>query len=144
MDVPHEGDEVLVRLAQERLVPPLEQVAHLRVPPVEALGIGLLEALHEAVERRRGRAEDEVHVVGHQAVSMEGHRVPRPIHGEPVEVGLVVVVTEEHRLPAIAADDDVVEESRAEHSSWSSHAALAGRVPAPGAESRERNVKVRA
>jgi len=65
VDVPHEGDEVLVRLAEERLVPALKHMAHLGVPPVEALCVGLLEALHEPVEGRRGRAEYEVHVIGH-------------------------------------------------------------------------------
>ena len=52
VDVANEGDEVLVRLAQERLVPALEYVTHLAVPVVEALGVGLLETLHEAVEGR--------------------------------------------------------------------------------------------
>ena len=74
-----------------------------------------MEALHEPVERRLGRAEDEMDVVGHQAVGVEGHRVSRPIQGEPVEVSLVVAVAEEYRFSAIATGDDVVEEPRTEH-----------------------------
>jgi hypothetical protein len=73
---------------------------------------------------------------------MEGHRVSRPIHGEPVEVGLVVARAEEYRLPSIAADDDMVEEPRTEHPRQSSHAAVAGLVPAPKVASQ--NIKVRA
>ena len=72
-------------------------------------------------------------MIGHQAVGMEGHRVSRPIQGEPAEVGLVVTVTEEYRFPAIAAGDDVVEEPRTEDAWPSSHAAVAARVPAPKA-----------
>src|SRR5262245_51052332 len=37
VDIPHEGEEVLVRPAQERPVSTLEHVAHLGVAPVEAL-----------------------------------------------------------------------------------------------------------
>jgi hypothetical protein len=73
---------------------------------------------------------------------MEGHGVSRPIHGEPVEVSLVVGVTEEYRLPAIAADDDVVEKPWTEHPWRPSHAALAVLVPAPKVASG--NVKVKA
>ena len=90
VDVSNKGEEVRVRLAQERLVPALEHVAHLAVSGVEALSVGLLKALHEPIEGRLGRGEHEVHVVGHQAVGKEAHGVSRPVHPEPVEIGVVV------------------------------------------------------
>ena len=65
-----------------------------------------------------GRAEDQVDVVRHEAVGVEGHSVSRAIRGEPVEIGLVVAVPQEHRLPAVAAGDDVIEKPRAEDA-WS-------------------------
>jgi len=64
---------------------------------------------------------------------MQGHRVSCSIHSEPAEIGLVVALLEEYRLPAIAAGDHVVEEPWTEHPWRSSHAALAELVPAPKA-----------
>jgi hypothetical protein len=73
---------------------------------------------------------------------MESHRVSRPIHGEPTEIGLVVGVIEEHRLPPIAADHDVVEEPRTEDPWRSSHVVIAELVP--GLKVARENVKVKA
>jgi hypothetical protein len=102
----------------------------------------LLKALHEPIEGRLGRGEHEVHVVGHQAVGKEAHGVSRPVHPEPVERGVVVPVTEEYRLPVIAAGDDVVKETRTEDAWLPSHAALAERVP--GSVRRRARIKARA
>ena len=75
-----------------------------------------------SVERRGAGPGDQVHVVGHEAVRMEGHAVSHPIHGESVEIGVVVGVAEERRLPLISAGDDVVEEAGGEEPGPASHA----------------------
>jgi hypothetical protein len=122
VNVADEGEEVFVRRAAKGFVATLEDVAHLPVPTIETLRVGLLEALHESGEWRFRGADDQVEVVGHEAVRIERHRVSRAIRGEPIEIGLVVAMIKEDRLAAIAAGDDVIDESGSEHSRPSGHA----------------------
>ena len=69
MYVAHQGQQVLILLADYRFIAPLEQMANFAIPEVEVLGIRLLEPLHEFGQGDRPGFKQEVNVVGHQAIA---------------------------------------------------------------------------
>ena len=86
----------------------LEEVAVEPVPPVEELGIDAIEALHSLREVRRRRFEEEVVVVGHQAVRMAVPAEPRDDVFRNREEQQPVGVVARDLLSAVPAGVDVV------------------------------------
>ena len=48
-------------------------MADFSIAPVEILGLGLLQSLHELGQRRAAGLDQQMDVVGHQAVGVDAH-----------------------------------------------------------------------
>ena len=78
-------------------------------PRVEIAGVEPVRARQgERQARRIGGREDEVDVIGHQAIGPDGDAEPQAGFGEPVPVERVIVRPEEQRLVAIGALRDMM------------------------------------
>lgn len=74
VDVGGEFFQVLVGLDQDRLVPPLEQVARFSVPPIEPLSISQSYALHDSGKRGLCNLNLQMDVVCHEAEGVDFKR----------------------------------------------------------------------
>ena len=71
---------------------------------------------------RGGRGlEQQMEVVGHEAVRVEHQPVPGSIRRQAREIGVVVARPKEYGLATITAGNDVVEETRSEQSRFAGH-----------------------
>jgi hypothetical protein len=76
---------------------------------VEILAVGLLQALHELRKRHLRALDQEMDVIGHQAVGVENVAVFLAIAHQPLDVGLIVAIRSEGLLSLVASHDDVIE-----------------------------------
>ena len=128
LDVSHGRPEVLLvqRAGEEPSLPqPSADVAR----PVDVLGV-------THVHRLQGRSERpllvrdgyEVHVVGHEAVRLDGHAVLGGVVSQKLEVAQAISLGEEDILAAIAALREMMRTTRNDHAS---HARHTGRLSFP-------------
>jgi len=81
----------------------------LLVPPVEILGVGLLQSLHELAQRCLRTLNQQMNMVGHQTESINDVTVLPTVLRQPFEIGVIVGVGGEGLLSLIAPYNDVVE-----------------------------------
>ena len=89
--------------------PTLEQMPAVVVPPVEPLCIPTVESLHSLGDVRLRRFDQEMEVVGHQAVAVAPPAVLPDDGFEILDEGGVVGVVVEDGLPTIAPRGHVVD-----------------------------------
>jgi hypothetical protein len=87
----------------------LEHVADEAVAGVERLRVDAVDALHARAEVGLHRLDEQVDVVGHEAVREEVPALTRDRAAEQEQVRLPVDVVEEDRLLAVAAGEDMVD-----------------------------------
>jgi hypothetical protein len=75
------------------------------------LAIGGQESLHDPADGVILSFDEQMNVIGHQAVGIEVEREPRFLVGELQEQLAIVVVRSEDELAIVASSDDVVEPS---------------------------------
>jgi hypothetical protein len=109
VDIAGQFEQIGVLLAKDGSVTALKNVPYLVVDTVEVFGVASEERTHEDGERSGVNLDEEMEVVGHKTVGVEGG-------GKMVEGGFRVVQkrfviggAEEEGTSAIAAVDDVVE-----------------------------------
>jgi hypothetical protein len=107
-----ELEKVELFLDDDRLEPPLEEVAASLVPPVEALGIPSVQAVHPTRESPGGRFEEQVVVVSEQAVGVEPEGLLDDHGAQKVEKLFPIAVIDEDRSSLVSPTDDVVEGTR--------------------------------
>ena len=108
VDVSNQFAEIAIRLAEDRLVPPLKQVADLLVLSIVILTVTGEQAMHHATDPLVQHLRHQMHVIGHQAVSIQ-------VEGSLGFLGLekskklkIVIVGTENAPAIIATGDDVV------------------------------------
>ena len=87
---------------------PVYRARALKKPRIALLG--LAECPRQTVSV--GRHEDDVHVIGHQAIGPAGDVGLAAALGQQVSVERIVVVREEHTLTAVDPRRDMVREAR--------------------------------
>lgn len=111
MNVSNQLAEITIRLAENRLVSALKNVPDLFVLAIVILAVARQHSLHDSADRIVLHFDQEVHVVGLQAVGVQIERqllfLLRDDAGEPD----VIVVRTEDLSSIIAAADDVIETS---------------------------------
>jgi hypothetical protein len=70
---------------------------------IEILAVGLLQPLHEFVQTLRRALDQQMHVIGHQAVGVKNIVVFLSIARETFKVSLIVALRSEGLLPVVAA-----------------------------------------
>ena len=73
MNVAEQSEQILLLVADDRFVPALEKMTDLAIAAIEILGIGLLQSLHEFAQRCRTRLDEQVDVIGHEAVGIDSN-----------------------------------------------------------------------
>jgi hypothetical protein len=116
-------------LDEDRLEAPLEYMSDTTRVPIEALRVHTVELSHPARQVCRGRLDDQVIVVAHQAVGMAPPSEPVDDVRERLQECPPVLVVEKDRFSRIATRSDVVERSSELDPQWPSHASILGRRP---------------
>lgn len=108
VDVPHQLAEVPVRLAQHRLVPALEHMPYLLVLPVIVLAVAGQHPVHDPPHRLRLPLDQQMNVVGHQAVRVDVEpKLPFPGAEQGQELVMIVGGVEDV-LAVVPANDQMV------------------------------------
>lgn len=92
MNVADKFGEVLITLAEYRLVSSLEQVTGLSVLAIVILAIGGQESLHDPADGVIAPFDEQMDVIGHQAIGIEVEREPRFLVSELEEEFAVVLI----------------------------------------------------
>jgi hypothetical protein len=121
-------------------VPALEDVARPAQPPVELLRVPAVQPPDAAAEVRAPRLDQQVHVVGHQAVREAAPVAVRRDEGEQLQVADVVAVAEEQPAPIVPPGEHVRDPGLHLHPRLPWHATTTPRPrrtrpPAPGGQS---------
>jgi len=108
LDVALAGEEVAVGLDDRRAEAALEECPAASVGAVDVLYVALAETLHE--QRRSALAlgrHQKMHMVGHEHVRVDPHRLARGKSGQGIEKCQAVGIGEEDRRPVATAQDRV-------------------------------------
>jgi hypothetical protein len=109
VDVAAHFQQVGVAVHQNGLETALEDMAHLAVAAVHALGENAVDVPHQRREIGLPRAQHQVVVIAHQAVGQRAGVEAVEGLGEQVEEESPVVVVQEDRLLPVATGGDVVD-----------------------------------
>ena len=133
LDVAAQLKKIGVPVDDDRLEPPLEQMAHDAVAPIEGLRVHGIDVAHEPREICLVGMNDEVVVIAHQAVRHDGRLEPVRRLGKQLQEALSISVVHKDRLAPVATCSDVIDGSRKLDSQRSCHAPSVRAYPAPTA-----------
>jgi hypothetical protein len=108
MDVADQFAHVHLALAKDRFMPPLKKVPDLAVFPVIILAVPGQQPVHYPPDGVRFPLDQQVHVIGHQAVGVEEERELLFLCGQKREEPGVVFRRAENVLPVVPARDNVI------------------------------------
>lgn len=109
MEIAHQFQQVGVAIAENRLIAPLKHVAGLVVSAIVVLAVCELQRLHRPRERMGSGLQQQMDVVGHQDVGMEGDAVSAAIAFEALQIAGVIFGIMKDRCPLVATDDHMIE-----------------------------------
>lgn len=104
--------QIFVSIDEDRLVPPLKEMAHPVLSPVDPASVTKLKVLDDLRKRNFGDLAEEVHVIRHKTESED--RVAESLHPflkEQVKT-VPVLIAEENVLPCVPTQDHVVKSAR--------------------------------
>ena len=127
LDVPQDRQQVVVVLDDGALEAALPDVARGAVDAVIALGVGDEEALDEAADGNVEGADQEVDVVGHEAVAVALERPGAFQVAEGVEEGGVIAVGVEDGGAVVPPVDNMVDEAWSDGSQGPWHGPMISR-----------------
>ena len=110
----------------------MEYMADFAVAQIEILAIGLLEALHEFAQRGTAAFHQQVDMVGHETIGVDGIAVALAVAGQASQIGPVVGFIVKGLASLVAADDHVVEQSWGKQSGAAGHDAKVYRIEGEG------------
>lgn len=121
MQVAHQRQAITILIDKERVEAPLKHVPDLSAPGIEIAGVSKRKVLHAGGQLNVTDLQNEVQVIGHQAEGMNPvAEADNAFRKQVVEI-LSVVTGEEHILPSIAAQNDVVQTTGNMQSGFASH-----------------------
>src|SRR5437773_2590693 len=101
-------------------------------PFVHALYVALAQIFHEeGAGVRRVRREKQVHMIGHQAIGVNGAVVPARKKAQVAQVGKVIGIAEKAASPIVAPLDHMESHFGNHDSSAAGHKSPTARAPAP-------------
>jgi hypothetical protein len=111
MNVSHRLPEVAVRLAKNRLVPPLKE-ANLLVLSVVILTVACQDPLHNPTDRVNAPLNEQMKMIRHQTVGIKIERKPGLLMFENRKEPEVVITRPEDAPAIIASGDQVIQTAR--------------------------------
>jgi hypothetical protein len=121
VQVPHQLHKVRVRLAQDGLVAALETVADQAMPLVEVPGVALLEPLHGLGEGKPPWREEQMQMVGHEDIRVQGESVSLLVACQQLTVAAIVRRVPEYGAPLVTPSQHVVERLWNVDTGWTGH-----------------------
>jgi len=118
VDVTHKLGQVAIRLAENRLVAALKNVADLLVLAIVILAVAGQHSLHYAADWSVLHLDQQMYVIGHQAIGVKVEGEFRFLLCKKVNEPQMIIVGAEYLTAIIPASDDVIEPS-AYFDSWS-------------------------
>ena len=91
---------------------------------IKILSVALLQPLHEFPQGNPATFEQEVDMIGHQAVGINPDIVPSPVRRQFLQIVLVVGRIHKGLLSLVAAYDNVIENAGGKQSRLSGHGLL--------------------
>ena len=88
---------------------------------IEILAVGLLQALHELRQRLLRALDQQMDVIGHQAVGVQNVAVFLAIAPQSFDIGQIVGLRCECLLALVAAHDDMIERPCSKQSRSAGH-----------------------
>ena len=96
-------------------------MADLSIAQIEVLGVGLLHPLHQSCQRRVPGLDQQIDVIGHQAIGVKAHLALCAVLIQPVEIRFVILIASKRLAPLVAPDSDLIEQYRREDSGTAGH-----------------------
>ena len=112
MNVAEQSQQILLLVADNPFVSAREKVADLALAAIAILGVGLLQRLHEFAQGSRAAFNEQVHVIGDQAIGVDFELIFRPVVLQTIKVGFVVVIAAKRPSLLIAAHDHQIQNSQ--------------------------------
>lgn len=109
VNVPDQLQQIGIAVTENGFVAPLKEMPRFPIASIVVLRIGELEGLHGPGQRHGSGFDEQVHMVGHQDVGIQGAAVSSPVAFQPFEIRRIVGVLVENVLPAIPPRDHVIE-----------------------------------
>jgi hypothetical protein len=108
LDVATAAKEVVLFLRQARPEAPLPERAATAVAPIDVLNVALPQPFHHLASTGRcSRCDEQVDMVCHQPIGVDGTLALLGVLLEPAEVRLIVLISVETGLAVVAPLDDV-------------------------------------
>ena len=114
MNITDQFEKVFVFLTYDGLITPFKKVSGLMMFNIEILAVGLLQALHELRERLLRALDQQMDVIGHQAVGVQHIVIFLTISSQSFDIGQIVALRCECLLALVAAHNNVIQNPRGE------------------------------
>ena len=111
-------------LDEDRFEPPLEDVTRPLAVSIDPLRVDAVEVAHASRQVRIGRFDQEMVVVGHQAVRVAEPPVPINCLCKGLKEGIAIRIGEEDLLTSVTTARDVVDGSLIFNPQWPCHATI--------------------
>jgi ferredoxin len=121
-DIAKHAQEARAAFDNLRLISSLKHMADPAMAPVEPAAVRTVDVLHQPRQRMHGGPQQQVHVIRHQAVSVDGYREALGRSLEQREVSGVVDLVNEHFALVVPARHDVMQHSRCVEPQGTGHA----------------------
>jgi len=121
-DVAHAGQQIAFIRDQAALVPALPECATLSVASIDVTNVvspGILDYTADGFLRLW--RHQQVHMIGHQYIGVNATPVFQTRLMQPPQIGSIVVIRKENRLPAVPALDEMRRDTRQVESWLSRH-----------------------
>ena len=132
LDIPVARERVMLRGNETGPKATLPERAAAPGPSVDALYVALAQIFHEeGADVRRVRRKKQVHMIGHQAIGVNGTVMPAGKKAQVTQVSKVIGIAEKAQAAIVAALDDMDGHFGNDDSSSAGHKSPTVRVPAP-------------
>jgi hypothetical protein len=127
MDIAHQCQSVAILIDQVSLEPSLEDMSDPCQPGIEIAGIAKRQILHARRQFQIPRLQRKVKVIGHQAEGVDPVAEAGNAFGEQLIEEVPVTGSQEHVLPGIATQDDVIQTASDVQARFASHEPIPSR-----------------
>lgn len=121
MDVTYYGQKILIGVDQNRVIPFLEHVAGGIQTLLDAPGIGSRDTLHHAAQWNGPDLDDQMHVICHQAITMNTRAESGDRSSQNFQEKKPVALREKDVLAMISAERHVIKRARYVKAMWTGH-----------------------
>ena len=96
-------------------------MSDLSIFPVEVEGIALIDTLHDLGQRDVPGFHQQVDVIAHEDIGVEGVMIAVFVYGEVLVIFIVIRDISKYLLPLISTGDDMIEGTFVFYAGFSSH-----------------------